>query len=256
METRLAAVNALNHIAEAVPLWYPQPPLPEKRLTSPNVTMDTRLVGRQITALDIEAIVKSGNKLGTSAGTPRSEGEVTTISRRPTEGAADTAFLQNLGIDSTLVPKSESLSDVDVDDELMGDVKADPESGPRRLARTKRSAPTTSSVQDVKMQEHSRKRIKLGSAIYPSRTEGDSSVTSDSAIGPATKRPGRPKGSKSKPNSASYPSSPSGKATIAKDDDIFQGLSGRQVLVLKRKLKMNSITSEQAANEAKKLVSA
>lgn len=250
MDTRLAAVNALNHIAEAVPLWYPELPSPGHPPPTQNPSGNPEL--KQLEALDIEAIVESGCKLGTAGGmlardherAPKSYGSAT---------GPDDAFLHNLGIDSALIPKGESLSDVDVDDELMVDVK--PETGKtnaRRPAKAKRPASKASSAQDVKAEERSRKRIKLESTPEPPKQDANQLMGSDDPPQSVqTRRPGRPKGSKSKTYPASLPSSPSRNST-AKDDDMFRGLSGRQVLVLKRKLKTNSVTVEQANEEAKK----
>jgi TATA-binding protein-associated factor len=252
VDTRLAAVNALNHIAEAVPLWYPELPNSEQPLPPSDMLRDSQSVGQQIETLDIEAIVNSGSKLGSSAEMSSSKAEDDAMSYDSGAGSSKTAFLQNLGIDSAFVPKSESLSDVDVDDELMFDVKPQSASKSRRPAKTKRPAETTTVTQEVKPEQGSRKRIKLESTSSGPKPEASQSLDSDRAVQTTQpRRPGRPKGSKSKSAPASTPSSPSGTST-AQNEDMFRGLSGRQVLVLKRKLKTNLITVEQATEEAKK----
>ncbi|KAJ9106203.1 hypothetical protein QFC21_001347 [Naganishia friedmannii] len=70
---------------------------------------------------------------------------------------------------------------------------------------------------------------------------------------PPRRRAGRPKGSKNRVPSASLPSPIISSTLLPEESDISQGLSGRQVLQLKRKLKNNVITKAQAKDEAMRL---
>ncbi|KAJ9124163.1 hypothetical protein QFC22_000960 [Naganishia vaughanmartiniae] len=68
------------------------------------------------------------------------------------------------------------------------------------------------------------------------------------------RRAGRPRGSKNRVSATSLPSPPSiSFAVSSEENEIFQGLSGRQVLMLKRKAKNNVITKELAKDEANRL---
>ncbi|KAJ9126615.1 hypothetical protein QFC24_001644 [Naganishia onofrii] len=69
------------------------------------------------------------------------------------------------------------------------------------------------------------------------------------------RRAGRSKGSKNRVSSARSLTSPPiiDYMSLPEESDIFQGLSGRQVLQLKRKLKNNLITKAQAREEAMRL---
>jgi hypothetical protein len=70
------------------------------------------------------------------------------------------------------------------------------------------------------------------------------------------RRAGRSKGSKNRVSSAPSLTSPPivNNMSLPEESDIFQGLSGRQVLQLKRKLKNNLITKAQAREEAMRSV--
>jgi hypothetical protein len=257
METRLAAVNALNHIAEAVPLWFPAPsdsdPTPI-RFESP---VDPLINRRSIETLDIEGLIKSNNKLGNVAESVEDQG----LAKTPLgigSTSKDSRYLKTLGIDSTLISQNESLSDVDVDDEIGQDVDMGLGSSGKRHAGTSKRPTGRSSVKVDSEEGPSRKKVKLESKPKAFQELGDGNLNNDTAeCSRQVRRPGRPKGSKSKTQSPSFPSSPSGKTSVSavNQDDMFQGLSGRQVMVLKRKLRMNSITTEQAAEEAMRYAS-
>lgn len=254
METRLAAVNALNHIAEAVPLWFPEPPSSHKGPNSPGHPADFPSSPRSIEALDIEALIKSSNQLGGVAHTTMDQVPGTKLPDTG-ESSMGSDYLKTLGIDSTLMSKSESLSDVDVDDEFGEDVKMEHVSVGKRGPKTSTRPVGRPPRKVVPEEGPSRKKIKLESTPSASQEHGNG-VVDNNAAEPSrqVRRPGRPKGSKSITSSPTLPSSRSGKTSTntAKQDDMFQGLSGRQVMVLKRKLRMNSITLEQAAEEAMK----
>lgn len=255
METRLAAVNALNHIAEAVPLWFPEASESNPASISLGPPVDPLISSRSIETLDIEALVKSSNKLGNVAESVQDQG----LAKTPLDiggTSQDSRYLKTLGIDSTLISQNESLSDVDVDDEIGEDVNMEIGSSGKRNAGPSKRATGRSSVKVGSEEGPSRKKVKLESKPKASQGLGDSNLDA-AECSSQVRRPGRPKGSKSKTQSPSFPSSPSGKTSdgAANQDDMFQGLSGRQVMVLKRKLRMNSITTEQAAEEAMRYVS-
>ena len=256
METRLAAVSALNHIAEAVPLWSPEPPSSSQVSTQPLVPS----TGRQsIEALDIETLIRSSNKVGDAAEPVKRQngGKAKADTNRT---SAESRYLHELGIDSKLISKSDSLSDVDVDDELGEDIRM-----PTLLTGTRRSKTSTrpagksetarSPMKSDPEEGPSRKKIKLECTSMASQEQETGDIDMDfPGCSRQARRSGRPKGGKSEAQSLSLPSSPSKKAptNTPKQDDMFQGLSGRQVMVLKRKLRMNTITLEQAAEEAMK----
>lgn len=256
METRLAAVSALNYIAEAVPLWFPEPRSSSQVSTQPIVTS----TGRQsIEALDIETLIRSSNQVGDATElVKRQRGGKAKANTDPT--STESHYLHELGIDSKVILKSDSLSDVDVDDELIEDVKIPTlitgKRRPKTSTRPAGKSETARSPMNPDPEEGpSRKKIKLESTSMASQEQETGDTDADfPGCSRQARRSGRPKGSNFKAQSLSLPPSPSKKAPTEtpKQDDMFQGLSGRQVMVLKRKLRMNTITLEQAAEEAMK----
>ncbi|KAJ9125342.1 hypothetical protein QFC22_000302 [Naganishia vaughanmartiniae] len=249
METRLAAVDAINHIAEAVPLWYPETHSGDLGQAMSESKAD--LLAIRIQDVDVQALVKSNSKRQPDSVPFAPRGKVSVKKRRLNTEPLKDDFLGNLGIDSALV-KNESLSDVDVDDEFDFLTEA--------RSSSKLSTEAQAHAQDVNRKDFrsekspSRKRIKLESGDVDHKREialPDGGQTVD--VKPPPRRPGRPKGSKNKVPSASLPSSPSGSALLPDENDIFCGLSGRQVLMLKRKLKSNVITQDQAKDEATRM---
>ncbi|KAJ9102248.1 hypothetical protein QFC19_004793 [Naganishia cerealis] len=252
METRLAAVDALNHIAEAVPLWYPEThgEQPDQVMLDPAVDVP----GTRIQDLDIQALTKSKEKRQPDTASSGVQGRVASKRRRIDKEPVPNSFLENLGIDSTLV-KSESLSDADVDDEIEAftETQVSIKASSKRPERAQ-NGPRTSIRPEL---PPLRKRVKREDSDVESKAEiAPVNGGQDVDLKPLPRRPGRPKGSKNKVHSASLPSSPSSSALLAEEDDIFRGLSGRQVLMLKRKLKSNVVTKEQAKDEAMRYVSA
>lgn len=249
METRLAAVDALNHIAEAVPLWYPEAQMENLDQAVSETKADPVVV--RIQDVDVQALVSSKSKRQPDPATAVPPGNVSVKRRRLNPEPVRDDFLENLGIDSALV-KTESLSDVDVDDEF--------DFITEKHSTSKMSSEKQANVQDVNrknlraVKSPSRKRIKTQREKSGADYKGDINLSDGGQDAPSLRRPGRPKGSKNKVQSTSLPSSPSGSALLPEESDIFRGLSGRQVLMLKRKLKSNAITKEQAKDEAMRYV--
>ncbi|KAJ9128031.1 hypothetical protein QFC24_000322 [Naganishia onofrii] len=250
MDTRLAAVDAINHIAEAVPLWYPEAQSENVDQVMSEAKPDPLAI--RIQDVNVQALINSKSQLPTDSEPSAPVGKVSVKRRRLNTEPVKDEFLENLGIDSALI-KSESLSDVDIDDEF--DFIAESRSS------SKPSSEKQAHIQDAKRKgsraekSPSRKRAKLEGSDAVSKGEINlSDGGQDAGLKPSPRRPGRPKGSKNKVQSTSLPSSPSGFALLPEDNDIFRGLSGRQVLMLKRKLKSNVITKEQAKDEAMRQV--
>lgn len=293
METRLAAVEAIEGVVACVPVWVPTgaPRGGIKRVKSESVGEDQMDVDDEVTAandapwpqLDIYAVLASRPKLVASSGqeyvgrlqqpgaqlkvnlsgevpgagsgskaSKRSQPSGTgQVKRTPGSGAANLSaggkdVLKSLGLDAA------DLGDaLDVDDGVI-DLGSDTDEEVVAAVSKKRKASTSASVSTPS-------RSRASPASTPPAAQAAPPPLSVTIPEPP-KKVGRPtkaavaarQAAAAAAAAASAASAP-GAAASPNNDAIFEGLSGRQVLVLKRKIKSSGLSQEEAADEAMRM---
>lgn len=281
MDTRLAAVEAIGNVMAVVPEWIPASELRSRSINMeiPNGEDKNEQSSFEmddlpdITAFDVFQVLRTRQKLVASSGNeyakmdktaPPNEGKrLKSKGKGSKENGGGQSqgrdLLDSLGINS-------ELDDIDVDLELEnGNVAASKASAAdsaewrpkKRKMSTPRVSPSPTSTSPAPTPA-----VPEGQPFPSLPSKNESIVPSpptNSVIAPEKEKAklGRPRGSKSNLLTASLvpppaPASVSSSASTQSSEDIFAGLSGRQILVLKRKIK-NGMSQEDAAEEGMKM---